>query len=589
MMRFLKEPKLIDKNLKNIYTAMLHEKKNITTVLIFCLVAAFAAVFFIPGCQNFFIKVVESLMRRQLRDHNKWSSVLSLFGIFIFFMDVSFVLVQLDPFSFFAKIFPKKCEIYLFTLCVIATIIFIYFSLLPSNLYVDETYSLASAKHSWLELLQLGEKADRGHPPLYHIALSVWSSIFGYGIKCARLFSVLPIILFLWIGAYFLKKEISKISAVLFVLLILSSWEIISFSYEVRMYSWALFWIFVSSVFSWYVMKTKKLSYMILFVLAAVLGAYTHYYAAFCLMIYFFVLAMWLIITEKETYARIKNLKHVCIGAAVGIVLYFPWMFCLLRQIAGVKKSHAWLVSYVMDGIPDIAFECFSAIFSTYGFSKCFIFILCFVLVALTARKEHGYERGWLILNFASPFALVVTGVLISILVMPLIIGRYVFPASCLIFLFVSVSSVRLFRKKIVYFILIIFLLTSFHNTYEMFNFKEQRKMQYEEFKNVLDKVITEDTLIVLPSRNAYSWIFGYFYPDNNAYMEDGSGTYNYPFTQIQYNICDMPDVGDFCVIIPFEESENILTNENCLFMGKAGEYGNVYFCKTKEAVLGLM
>lgn len=597
--------------MKKTWVALSDKTKDKIVVAIGIAVAVGCVLLLVPSVQTIGIKIGEKIAGRTLRDYNKWHRVIFSYGITILLFDIFEVVVYFNPQNFFSHILPKHYAKILTVLCVATTVLFIWFAMISSDIWTDEAYSLSAARHSFIELLKMGEKADIGHPPAYHAALSIWNGIFGDNIRNARIFSALPMVLLVWLGALFLKKEFSEKSAVAFVLLLLSSWYVFYHSFEIRMYSWAMFWVAISSMIAWYAMKTKKIRYLFCFVISAVCGAYTHYYAAFALIIYFIALAVWFVFSDKDKKMSKKNFLYVSLAAAVGVVLYSPWIACVLRAMSRYAGgSHSWMYQYYIDagGIIGIVKQCFGMIFSSNGVSKYLFFIGCIVFAVGTtlSNEKKDYKYVWQMFNFFIPFALILTGVIVSISVKPLLIDRYVYPVAALPILFFCATLSQFLCKvkipkiinksnctieKIFILLFILLILYAHKNTQASFHYISFRQKQAVEFQKAFTGVerLTENNFAFVSASGA--WILGYLYPDKIAYTKNGTGKKAYPTGQVYKNISDLPETGNFCVLIDAigEEKDEAVFERVSFSGGRWNFYKDIYLAHTKDEVLALL
>ena len=77
---------------------------------------------------------------------------------------------------------------------IVLIIIGIIFILLPAfhtNIWYDESYTIAMVRHSFSDIWQIG--SNDVHPVLYYFLLKFINLIFGESILLYRLFSVVPI------------------------------------------------------------------------------------------------------------------------------------------------------------------------------------------------------------------------------------------------------------------------------------------------------------------------------------------------------------------------------------------------------------
>ena len=90
---------------------------------------------------------------------------------------------------------------------IVLIIIGIIFILLPAfhtNIWYDESYTVAMVRHSFVEIWQIG--SNDVHPVLYYFILKFVNLLFGTNILLYRLFSVIPVVILRYFGIYTYKK-----------------------------------------------------------------------------------------------------------------------------------------------------------------------------------------------------------------------------------------------------------------------------------------------------------------------------------------------------------------------------------------------
>ena len=82
---------------------------------------------------------------------------------------------------------------YLHIAIIIIGVIFLFLSSFHEDIWFDESYSVAIAKHNFIDIWQI--TGHDVHPPLYYWMLHIVWMIFGNNVIAFRLFSVLAIVL----------------------------------------------------------------------------------------------------------------------------------------------------------------------------------------------------------------------------------------------------------------------------------------------------------------------------------------------------------------------------------------------------------
>jgi len=142
-------------------------------------------------------------------------------------------------------------------------------------LWHDEAFSALYIRYPWLEMMQ--RIALDVHPPLYYLALRIWSMIGGSGLLSLRLFSILFGVLTVWAVYLFVKAAFENKSLALLAAaaVALNPFQI-QYALEARMYTLGTFLVAISSYLLVRALQNKK--YWFWYGVAVAAGIYTHYY-----------------------------------------------------------------------------------------------------------------------------------------------------------------------------------------------------------------------------------------------------------------------------------------------------------------------
>ena len=204
--------------------------------------------------------------------------------------------------------------------------------LFAPNTWYDESFTAAAVTQPW-EGLWRTACADF-HPPLYYVLLKSFCTVFGDSLPVLRAFSLLPVLLLgLW-GIPAAARAFGKPASDRLAILLLCCPVLPFFVVEIRMYTWALLFVSLAAFYAWQWHQTGAARDGGKFVLFAILGAYTHYYAllAVCAMN---ALLLW-------NALRQKRLLRVLPAAAVQLLSYAPWGYFLVSRVKTVAHGY-WI------------------------------------------------------------------------------------------------------------------------------------------------------------------------------------------------------------------------------------------------------
>ena len=212
-----------------------------------------------------------------------------------------------------------------------------YHCMSPAIQY-DSSASIFIIQTGYEELIKI--TAADVHPPLYYIILKAGSDlILSFCpaltiVQACKIMSLIPFVLAVCLCLTVVRKTWGWYVAGLGALSIITAPLALEIGMEIRMYSWAMFFVLACYIFSFKALQTNKWGYWLLFALSGVASAYTHTYACVAVMpIYLF--CGWCSIRSRNR----KSLYWWVGSCLFAIVSYLPWLGILLRQTAYVTHG----------------------------------------------------------------------------------------------------------------------------------------------------------------------------------------------------------------------------------------------------------
>lgn len=361
------------------------------------------------------------------------------------------------------------------------------FSLAVQNpsIWFDDAYSLAMIRHTWNDVIALTAKDF--HPPLYYFLLKFFSVLGGENVVYMKLVSSIPILLTLVLTRCFLKKEFGGVSALIFVLCFMASQTILFYSVEIRMYSWALFFVTMSYCSAYYAIKKDTDLWYALFTVCMLATFYTQYYAGITVGIGYLLLVLY---TFRFNQHRTKTVLLIFV---IATVLYLPWLAVVITQLSEASSGF-WIQPFTfLDVVKYLATFFFTGNYPT-SIALLLLFLVVFFNVFL--KKEKTFKEHFLLVGLYCIAGLVVFGVVLSITVRPLLISRYLVPVSGLVWVFFA-GSIQSFRSyRLLPGITIVFLMASGTLTYALA--PKERGEDYSNFLAYLTERIGATDLVIL-------------------------------------------------------------------------------------------
>ncbi len=327
----------------------------------------------------------------------------------------------------FNKSIEKDFNIYyLITLCGSA----ILYLLLAGGKYIwsDEAYSLMMIGHNYGEIAEI--TAGDVHPPLYYFLLKLVTAPFGYNVLFTRVFSVIPFVLIIGIGGIQFKHLFNEKMALLFMWLFFLFPYLIPYSVEIRMYSLAALFVFVNAIYALRCFRENRIINWIWFILCGVAAAYTHYYALVSVGIIYGIFFVVLFKSDRTKY------KYWVISVISSILLYIPWLRSFTGQLA-YKVSHEYWIEKITLGTIWRYYKTIFGIPKLGGYFLLFSSVYLISLIYIFVKKKNIMIS---VCMLAVPALTVAVGVLVSVIIRPVFVIRYVTPALPLMIAFVALA-----------------------------------------------------------------------------------------------------------------------------------------------------
>ena len=408
----------------------------------------------------------------------------------------------------------KKDKILILNIIIIILgTIFISLGAFHTNIWFDESYSVAISNHSFSEIWNIG--GNDVHPVFYYMMLKIVSLIFGNNILVFRLFSIVPIVILSILGITHIRKDYGERTGIMFSFLTLFLPIIAAYSSEIRMYTWVMLFVTITAIYANRIYKNElSIKNWVIFALFSLLSAYTHYYGLMFAGIINVILFIYLL---KNRKGKNKDLKIFIIQAVVECLLYVPWLYYFIKQLTSVGGGYWIKLEY-----PDILYnvlgiQYMGSLSNIFGF--CFAICLYIYLgfVIYRCKKERISVK-----NARNSLLLYVLIVFIAFLISlksPILYPRYLMTITGLLIFFIADIMAKEKSKYITIEICIIIFVTSLisniniiNNNYDNTNMKQ---IKY------LEENIKDDDIIVYSNIGNGS-VFAVYFKDNKQYFYNG-------------------------------------------------------------------
>ena len=348
------------------------------------------------------------------------------------------------------------------------------------------------------------------HPPLYYLLLWFFSKCFGTDFFVLKLFSVLFTILTMFLGIIYVCKNWGWKSAFGFILVVGLGPRFLYFSVNIRMYSMELFFVTWCALLAYSILKDGKKIDWVLFVISALGGVYTHYFAAVPLAFIYGYLLIGLLLQKK----KISSFSWSCFAT---ILAYLPWISVVFttfkregvgRKIDGSKINFAELCDWA-----------FTTNIEWSNWMPLILYLLAIFLLFAMWKDNDSQERLFLLMCATIVIFTYVISRLIASMNQHFFDNRYIFGALALFWLFLSIAyskcGTNVFATYTVW--LAIMVLSSF----VIQKSKELGTVDYMEATyQLLEPVRAEETVIY--DYDTYEVLYGAHMPEQKfIYIDD--------------------------------------------------------------------
>lgn len=341
-----------------------------------------------------------------------------------------------------------------------------------SDIWYDELFTMGMAEHSYGEFIRFTAKDV--HPPLYYMIVKTVMELCKLiapsadSVVIVKLVSVLPYFLLFAYAVTFVKKRFGIFTAGLFFLSVLSMPQMSAYTVEMRMYSWALFFVTAAYFHAYAIVcayegiNGQSGGHMVLHEAALTLyglaAAYTQYFACAAVVMVYLYLFVWFLSRyfkgsgdsrDHKDPGALRPFRNCCVCAAVSVIAYLPWLFVVISQITTVRANY-WILPLTWRSLGGCVKFLMKPAFTNEVLNVILAAVLFLIYVGLLAgyawRTKHEYRAGCIgqTVQFFHALAgcmvlcgLVAFGFIASFVIRPVFVYRYMLPAmGCFWFCF---------------------------------------------------------------------------------------------------------------------------------------------------------
>lgn len=381
-----------------------------------------------------------------------------------------------------------------------------------TQIWLDESFSILMTNHTLDEIIHF--TTTDVHPPLYYFILKLFVFVAGNSMMVFRIASIIPFLAMILIVGLFTSKEINPKAGILSMVIVCAAPSILIYSTEIRMYSYCQLFIVCSAIIAYKLARKDSNVLWILFCIVNALAAYTHYFAGMAVIIISLYLIVNIIITKTDVKKRSVKWLITNVGT---VVLYIPWLTVFISQLESVKEDY-WIEAFTFSDLGEYAQFVFGEFPGVFAIIYALIVCVAFVLLIVKRQKIKTYR--FALMNLVVFLGYILGGVMLSIIITPVFIQRYITVVLPCLWLFVIFTFLGDDNNKLYIATAIIGVLLFSYNYYGEFKWKfiDKNSTLYDSIKSEINK---ED---IIYHDNAHSLaIMSVYMPDQKAIITEKS------------------------------------------------------------------
>lgn len=355
------------------------------------------------------------------------------------------------------------------------------------------------------------------HPVLYYFVLKILNLIFGSNILVYRLFSIIPLAILGIIGFTHIRKDFGEKVGLLFSFLILFLPGITRYATEIRMYSLAMLFVTITAIYGYRLYKDRfSNKNLIIFGIFSLASAYTHYYGLMAAGL--INLAIFIYLIKQIKQRKTEFIKFISC-TIIQVIFYIPWLVFFVSQVKGVSNGF-WIGFYFPDTLIDAMIVPFMGSYVNRSIAiivTTLLYTFSMYLLYKEYKEKNEIKPG--VLAGIGYLAVIIAACIVSIIMHPILIDRYLLVVMGLLAFFIAFSLSKQKNKNIIIGICTIILIISIFNNIHII--KTNYALSNDEMLGYLrENVKKEDTFLIY-----HNEIVGFSvttkYLDNKTYFHD--------------------------------------------------------------------
>lgn len=409
-----------------------------------------------------------------------------------------------------------------------------------NNFWGDEAYSILHGAYA--NSFSEAARGDPSHPPLFFLVLKALTVEFGRHPFVYHLAAGIATILLLLFSMTIIKNNIGAGAAFIFSLMLTMTRPGRYFAVEVRQYEWAGLFVSFCLYEGYQLLRTRgggvNPTHWILFCLAGIGAAYSHYFAlAGIILIYFFIFLR-LVLMNK------MNLIKCIMATLITAYAYFPWLERFVKEAIRVTVQGFWIrgVVSVKDG--------FNYILDSPNVVLIFLALMAFSIIYVYGIVNISRDKGKFKISFFSgkktddsflwtsitaalaTYIIFLFEIIYGSMTTPVFVHRYIYPVGVALWLGFAMLLMNMpFAKlrKSLYVLLAIFLIFTYWPSFKwgIFNYFQENKNTQEAVRTIQTKLRQANHSFIFTNIGwANSTSFVYYFPNTRIEWADVNRDY---------------------------------------------------------------
>lgn len=345
------------------------------------------------------------------------------------------------------------------------------------------------------------------HPPLYYYIVKLAITVFGRNILVVKFVTAFASIGMIIFGITKVWNNWGTKTALLFLLSVICMPQMLRYSVQLRMYSWAMFFVLLTLLEFYDIVREQDcVRTWIVMILGGLAAAYTHYYALIAVGVIYSILFVHLVRNGRK-----KQIKKLLVVLLVSVIGYLPWLVSFVRQISMVKEDY-WIEPITMHGILQMLLFAFLPREEILGGLLILVYAVAGVLFIRSPHKQQKIQDIYGVITY---LGVLLVGVILSVVIRPIFVSRYLMPVMPALYLGFSILMKE--SKKYIYVVGVVVLLVAGMISYAEV-YAEEYPKGMKETQIYLEESISDGDVILSDFGEAVVAL-DYYYPRYLVYF----------------------------------------------------------------------